>query len=151
MSDIKKILKNNKIDMNKFQKAFKYPFSFMKGGDNYDPIYKYDYNQTCMTMFNNKMKSEKIDMSNVLFSRDIVNVFWYEEGENDVSPWYFIGKIKCNDKFKFIYYIGECDYTGFDCQGDMRIYISSSLQKIIDLAIEYNVIEKIRQIQKNIS
>ncbi len=83
-------------------------------------------------------------MSNVEIPRDIIKVYWYEEGENDVKPWYFIGKIKHKDSFKFVYYVGECDYTGFDCQGYMRLYVSKNLKKIINMSIDYNVIQKIK-------
>lgn len=90
-------------------------------------------------MFNEKLKSEKIDMNDVVFPQDIMKVYWYQEGINDEQPWYFIGKIKCNNKYKYIFYIGECDYTGFECQGIMKMYISKSFKKIINFAIPWDI------------
>jgi len=140
-----KIIKKNKIDKKKFLNEFDEPFSYMKGGKRYDPLFlfRYDYNNICMTLFNKNMKSERIDMSNVEFPRDIEKVYWYEKGKNDVKPWRFIGKIKCDDKFKYVYYIGECDYTGFDCQGCMKLYVSKNLRKIMKMAVEKDIYDKI--------
>lgn len=117
-------LKKNKINMEKFYTAFKFPFYCLPGNDGYD--IRYNYSDICIAMFNEKLKSEKIDMNDVVFPRDIMKVYWYQEGINDEQPWYFVGKIKCNNKYKYIFYIGECDYTGFECQGIMKMYISKS-------------------------
>jgi len=116
------------MKLNKFFKAFKYPFSFIN-----DNTYKL-INITFI-MFNNNFKAEDIDLSLINFPKDIVKVYYYEKGINDKKPWQFIGKIKYEDTYKFIYYIGECDYTGFDCQGFMKLYISKSLNKILNYAV----------------
>ena len=75
----------------------------------------------------NNFKAEDIDLSLINFPKNIVKVYYYEKGINNKKPWQFIWKIKYEDTYKFIYYIGECDYTGFDCQCFMKLYISKSL------------------------
>lgn len=145
MSNLKKLLLKNKknINIEKFRKAFDEPFNFLNNKENeYDDYY---YENICLTMFDKDMKSEKIDLSETVIPRDIIDVYWYMEGKNDESPWYFIGSIKCKNKKKYIYYTAWCDYTGFDCQGGMKMYVSKSLTKIINLGLEYDVIKIINK------
>jgi hypothetical protein len=125
--------------MKNFNKAFEEPFSFLYGGKSYWEEDHYNYSDICITLFNKNMKSEKIDMSNVILPRDITKVYWYREGKNDEESWNMIGKIKIKDKEKYIYYVAWCDYTGFDCQGGMKLYVSKSLSKLLTLAVENDV------------
>ena len=129
--------KLNKVKMNDFKKAFDYPFSFIKGGENYHySDERYLIENFTLTMFNKNLKSEKIDLNLINFPEDIMEVYGYQEGINDEKPWHFVGKIKYKNTHKYIYYIASADYTGFDCQGDMKMYISKSLKRILKYAIE---------------
>jgi hypothetical protein len=139
MDNLKNKLKKNIIVFEKFKDAFENPFFFLDNEKS--ECNEYTYDKICLTLFNSKMKSEKIDMSETKIPRDILKVFWYKEGKNDEEPWYFIGKIKCKDKNKYVYYQAWCDYTGFDCQGGMKMYVSRSLTKILSMAIESDVLD----------
>ena len=129
----------NKINIKQFKKAFEYPFSFLKGGKNYlSGDQRYQIENFTLTMFNKNLKSENIDLNKINFPEDITEVYGYHEGKNDVDPWHFVGKIKYKQSYKYLYYIGEADNTGFDCQGSMKMYISKSLKRILKYAIEEN-------------
>ena len=130
------------MNLDKFFKAFDYPFSFINNGFN-----NYNLEDFTMTMFDKNFKSEKIDLQNIKFPQDIIQVYWYDEGINDEKPWQFIGILKYKNYHLFVYYIGECDYTGFDCQGGMKMYISKSLTKILQNAIPISVYNNNKIIQ----
>ncbi len=129
------IMKKPTISLKKFMKDFAYPFSFMKGGSYHHATSSYDLNLIALTMFDSNFKSEEIDLSDVEIPRDILKVYWYKAGVNDELPWYFLGKIKYKDTHRYVFYIGECDYTGFDCQGYMKLYISKHFSRILSLAV----------------
>ena len=117
--------------MEKFFNAFEYPFGFI----NCKGISKYDMEDFSVIMFDNNLKSEDIDVKSIIFPNDIIDVYWYEEGKNDEEPWQFIGKIKYKESHCYVYYIADCDYTGFDCQGAMKLYISEYLSRILNNAV----------------
>lgn len=130
--------------MEHFYNAFEYPFGFI----NCRGISDYHTEDFTVTMFDNNLKSENIDIKSIIFPNDIIDVYWYEEGKNDEEPWQFIGKIKYKDSHCYVYFIANCDYTGFDCQGEMKMYISEYLSRILNNAVPSNLrsYEKIKNI-----
>ena len=66
---------------------------------------------------------------------DIKKVYWYDKGINDKKPWHVICKIRPKCHTFYVYYLAGCDYTGFDCQGYMKMYISKLLKKLLNLAV----------------
>jgi hypothetical protein len=129
--------------LQKFFKAFKYPFSFInmdKNNKNY--MDTYNVKNIAHIMFNKNMKKEKINLDKFYFPNNIIYVYWYEEGENDIKPWQFIGITSYKNKVKYVYFIAEADYTGFDCKGMMKLYISKSLKRLIKKAIPKDILEK---------
>jgi len=148
-----KVLK--KVNMEKFRKAFKEPFSYINHSrlskttrrkqkrDENDPFEdeRYKLENFTLTMFDKNFKSENIDLNALNFPEDIVEVYDYQEGIDDEKPWHFIGKIKYKNTHKYIYYIADADYTGFDCQGYMKMYISKSLKRILYYAAEEGIHE----------
>lgn len=70
------------------------------------------------------------------FPKNIHEHFWISEGERDGRPWHSIGLLKNGNYF---YYTASCDYTGFDCQGEMRLYVSASYANIIKHALSDEV------------
>lgn len=66
------------------------------------------------------------------FPNNIKTLFWTFEGTNDEESWRCFCQLN-NDLYAF--YIAECDYTGFGCQGSMELYISSDFSKIIEKAM----------------
>ena len=120
------------MDIKKFYKAFEYPFGFI----NYDKCYKeFNIENFTLTLFDNKLKSERIDLTKINFPKDIKKVYWYDKGINDKKPWQVICKLRSNRHTFYVYYLAGCDYTGFDCQGYMKMYISKSFKKLLNLAI----------------
>lgn len=55
------------------------------------------------------------------FPDNIAEYYWISEGENDERPWLTLCRLTNG---VYVFYKGECDYTGFDCQGHMKIYAS---------------------------
>ena len=66
------------------------------------------------------------------FPRNIQEHFWIYPGENDRDSWLSCGIL---DNGNYFFYTGGCDYTGFDCQGGMSLWVSSSWQTIVDHAM----------------
>jgi hypothetical protein len=117
--------------MDDFKKKFKYPFKFIN--KDYD---EYLIKNIIMPMHNDKLILEKISISALKhFTKNIVDVYWYKEGIPDELPWYFVGRIKYKNTHRYVFYIGESDYTGFDCQGSMKLYVSKSFTRILNNAI----------------
>jgi hypothetical protein len=67
------------------------------------------------------------------FPNNISNYIWGEEGENDFVDWILLCKLSNG---KYAYYTAWCDYTGFDCQGGMKLYISSKLKTLVKMAMD---------------
>jgi hypothetical protein len=86
--------------------CLEYPFEFIRNGE-YDRVTQEIPGQT----------SEEIGM----FPDNIAEYYWISEGENDEKPWLVLCKLTNG---VYVFYKGECDYTGFDCQGHMKIYAS---------------------------
>jgi hypothetical protein len=66
------------------------------------------------------------------FPRNIQEHFWIYAGENDGDSWLSCGALANGNYF---FYTGGCDYTGFDCQGGMSLWVSSSWKTIVDHAM----------------
>ena len=67
------------------------------------------------------------------FPNNISKYIWGEEGENDFVDWILLCKL---NNGKYAYYTAWCDYTGFDCQGGMKLYISSKLKTLVKMAMD---------------
>lgn len=66
------------------------------------------------------------------FPRNIQEHFWIRGGERDGDSWLSCGVLSNGNYF---FYTGGCDYTGFDCQGGMNLWVSTSWQTIVDHAM----------------
>ncbi len=66
------------------------------------------------------------------FPKNIQEHFWIRPGENDGDSWMACGVLTNGNYF---FYTGGCDYTGFDCQGGMSLWVSNSWQSIVDHAM----------------
>jgi hypothetical protein len=84
-----------------------YPFEFI---DIYDP-----------TIFIRGIPTESTVCDADDFPNNIAEYYWIREGENDGDAWELLCKL---DNNCYVFYSANCDYTGFDCQGGMRAYIS---------------------------
>ena len=67
------------------------------------------------------------------FPNNISKYIWGEEGEKDFIDWILLCKLSNG---KYAYYTAWCDYTGFDCRGGMKLYISSKLKTLVKMAMD---------------
>jgi hypothetical protein len=106
--------------------ALEYPFSFI--GTNDGGYYTNEFSEGLLD-------EEKVDIGD--FPNNIDEYYWIHEGANDEETWHLLcrvslGAAKGGDNFAYVYYTASCDYTGFDCQGQMKIVASMSLKKLIE-------------------
>jgi hypothetical protein len=66
------------------------------------------------------------------FPYNIAHYYWIHEGQNDEEPWLTLCRLKNG---VYVFYKGECDYTGFDCQGSMELYASKNHAVLIQMAM----------------
>jgi hypothetical protein len=103
-------------------KALEYPFSFIN-----DNVIYYKPSEICTGLVN----EEPIDVGD--FPNNIVEYYWIHEGTNDEENWHLFCKVTTKEgEEAYVYYTAGCDYTGFDCQGDMKIYISRNAPALLD-------------------
>jgi hypothetical protein len=77
------------------------------------------------------------------FPNNIQEFFWVRGGENDGDSWLSCGQLTNGNYF---FYSGSCDYTGFDCQGGMSLWVSKSWKNIVDHAMgegEYEAYQRL--------
>jgi hypothetical protein len=104
-----------------------YPFSFLRNGEyprKTEPI------PGCPT--------EEIDV----FPDNIAEYYWISPGENDEKPWMCLCRLTNG---VYVFYMGECDYTGFDCQGNMKIYAARDPVILFERAMADKEVEKYKQ------
>ena len=67
----------------------------------------------------------------------ITHYYWIHQGINDEVPWraLFQDRDKLRNILRYGFYLGECDYTGFDCQGSMRLFVSDHIDILIEKAL----------------
>jgi hypothetical protein len=63
------------------------------------------------------------------FPSNIQEHFWIRPGRNDGDSWMACGRLTNGNYF---FFTGGCDYTGFDCQGSMSLWVSSSWKNIVE-------------------
>jgi hypothetical protein len=101
-----------------------YPFEFIRTGE-YDRRVK-------------EIPGQPIeDIGN--FPDNIAHYYWISPGENDEKPWL---TLCCLDNGIYVFYKGECDYTGFDCQGNMEIYASRDVTILLHYGMTRDEYEK---------
>ncbi len=97
--------------------GLKYPFSFLRNGD-----YARDVSPI--------VGQPDEDIGN--FPENIAEYYWVRNGANDEEPWLALCRLTNG---VYVFYKGECDYTGFDCQGSMDIYASRSTDILLQYAM----------------
>jgi hypothetical protein len=101
--------------------ALKYPFSYIAGSK--DEGWCGDYDTADFT--EGLLGEEKCDAGK--FPDNIVEFYWLHEGHNDEDAWQLLCKL---DNGNFAFYCAWCDYTGFDCQGGMKLIVSKDLKRL---------------------
>jgi hypothetical protein len=113
-------------------KALEYPFSFINNNDIY-----YKPSEICTGLVN----EEPINIGD--FPNNIVEYYWIHEGTNDEENWHLFCKVITKEgEEAYVYYTAGCDYTGFDCQGDMKIYISRNAPALLN-SLDKNIQDKL--------
>ncbi len=84
--------------------SLEYPFSFLRNGE---------YRNEC-----DSIPGQDVEDIGA-FPDNIAEYLWISPGANDECPWLCLCRL---DTGVHVYFRGECDYTGFDCQGDMKLY-----------------------------
>lgn len=76
------------------------------------------------------VEEQEADAGN--FPKNIQEHFWIRGGENEGDDWISCGRLTNG---AFFFYTGGCDYTGFDCQGFMSLWVSNSWENIVEHAM----------------
>ncbi len=100
-----------------YVESLEYPFSFLRSGE-----YPRD-----VSPIPGQAEEDIGD-----FPENIQEYLWIHPGENDEEPWMCLCRLK-NDVY--VFYKGECDYTGFDCQGNMELYAHRDPNMLIQYAM----------------
>lgn len=104
-------------------------------------IHEYDqFNYPFSEMYDLKSINIKLPGLSLLnpgnFPKNIKEWIWSYPGKNDEIDWYLLCKLKNNN---YALYVAWCDYTGFDCQGGMKLYIAKDLNNLINYAMSNNI------------
>lgn len=73
------------------------------------------------------------------FPNNIKYFIWCQKGINDEKPWLLLCRLTNG---KYAYFSASCDYTGFSCQGGMSLYISDTIEVLVDMAMSTREREK---------
>jgi len=125
----------------KGKNGFRYPFSFLDDfrGLLYHPLPSSDMKQAII--HNVKSIVEQ-------FPKNIDAIYYFEVGENDGSEWRLVGTLgeKYGGQYFFFYEAG-CDYTGFDCRGSMRLYLSDTFEELAKYAMTETTRQNVHRFQ----
>ncbi len=110
--------------------ALAYPFSYI--GEESDAatggwgVYENEYDVDKFT--DGLIDEEEFDAGD--FPKNIVEYYWIHKGKNDEDAWHLFCKIAAPSGEAYAYYTASCDYTGFCCQGGMKLIVSKSAQAL---------------------
>lgn len=79
------------------------------------------------------LATEEASLSVGSFPQNVTEWIWVHEGVQDEEPWHSLARL---DSGLYIYYKAWCDYTGFDCQGGMKLYVSKNRPSLIQFAMD---------------
>lgn len=108
---------------------FDYPFSCI--GD-LDDIYKVE---NIIRPLVNQFRDSAVALAGD-FPHNIIRWLWSAPGYNDEECWYLLCQLSTG---AYALYSARCDYTGFDCQGDMTISVCESLATLIQYGMDESV------------
>jgi hypothetical protein len=67
------------------------------------------------------------------FPDNVREYFWINNGQNDGISWLCIGQLNTGAYF---FYSAYCNTDGFDGNGDMSLYVSTSFKNIIEYGMD---------------
>jgi hypothetical protein len=106
---------------------YDYPFSTIKNEFGY--LDKFSTSSIYTQIIGQPDNSRHI----VNFPDNIKTYIWGREGENDEQSWLLLCQL---DNGYYAYLEAWCDYTGFDCQGGMKLYCSKELHILLEMAMD---------------
>lgn len=104
-------------DVETYVGSLEYPFSFLRNGE---------YSRDCKPIPGHPME----DIG--AFPDNIAEYLWVRPGANDECPWICLCRL---DTGVHVYFRGECDYTGFDCKGDIELYAHRDPNILLQMAM----------------
>ena len=113
-------------NMKELVEGMQYPYNYITAED--DPYHHYTVKEILRPIVVEREEADPGD-----FPYNIQDHYWIRLGENDGDSWISAGKLTNGNYFL---YTGSCDYTGFDCQGCMYLWVSSSWKTIVDHAMD---------------
>ena len=118
-------IRHGDLTQDQMRNKMEYPFSCIGEEDTWS-YSKKDIRRPILL----ETEEELADSGN--FPNNISYLYWVREGENDGDEWIALGDL---ENGAFFFYTGSCDYTGFDCQGGMNLWVSKKFENIIDHAM----------------
>jgi hypothetical protein len=89
-----------------------------------------------------------IDISKLDFPENVTEVYYSWEGTKDEENWASVGKLVIDGRDHYFFFDAYCDYTGFDCRGGMTLYLSRSLDNLIERGLDDVVRNNFTNFQK---
>ena len=102
------------------KKGLQYPFGFIDDDDD-------GFNYNVKDIVKPILIEETPDAGN--FPHNIEEYYWIHEGSNDSEEWGACGIL---ENGVYFFFLAKCDYTGFDCQGEMKLYVSKSFETLCE-------------------
>ena len=109
--------------------ALEYPLSFLEKSSRETP--RFDslcQNYSVKAFCEGLLGEDAFDVGD--FPRNITEYYWIHQGVNDETPWYLLCGINAPTGPAYAFYTAACDYTGFDCQGGMRMWVSRDAKNL---------------------
>lgn len=66
------------------------------------------------------------------FPKNIQHYYWISEGKNDEHPWRTLCRLTTG---LFVFLEASCNFSGFECQGNIHVYGAEKIQTLIDNAM----------------
>ena len=66
------------------------------------------------------------------FPKNIQHYYWISEGKNDTHPWRALVRLSTG---LFVFLEASCNFSGFECQGDIHVYGAEKIQTLINNAM----------------
>jgi len=126
---IDKIIKVPLLSPEEIKEDFSYPFGCISKKDYHIENF---YNETIYSEIDVKYAKN--------FHENITQIYFYDydDRDDDDNTWELIGKLS-NDYY--FYYSAGCDYTGFECRGEMSLYLNSTLCNLLNYNVEQNILQ----------
>ena len=106
---------------------YDYPFSTIKDDSGY--LDKFSTSSIYTNLIGQPDNSSHIGN----FPDNIKTYIWGREGENDEESWLLLCQL---DNDYYAYLEAWCDYTGFECQGGMKLYCSKEFHILVEMAMD---------------